>query len=198
MSQQAPRSLVRRKQQPVASISPSQREEKQVFNRSVFEEVLAKMERTVVNTDQPLMDSKGKPVIDSNGKPSTTKTPLSKSHSFARDAVLAITPSLGLGKKAGLIKENVFGLQDMAMLAALNELHNGPDDISVKGMLLVEQNTTLSMYPRAITEDLRNVNIIQKEDPEQKLFMKLMMQRELGLGANIAAGLEHKEETEET
>jgi len=185
---QIPRSLVRKKQ-PAASISPSQREERQVFNRSVFEEVLAKMERTAVTINRTTTDAK-------SGKTTTSTEPASKSHQFAKDAVLAITPSLGLGKKAGLIKENVFGLQDMAMLAALNELHNGPEDISVKGMLLVEQNTTLSMYPRAINEELRNVNIIQKEDPEQKLFMKLMMQKELGFGTNIAQGLEKKEDEE--
>jgi hypothetical protein len=120
---------------------------------------------------------------------------MSQSHTLAKNIILAITPSLGLGKKAGLIKENIFGLQDMAMLAALNELHNGPDDISVRGMNLVEQNTTLSMYPRAVNDELKNVNIIQKEDPEQKLMMRFLLNRELG--PNIAAGLE-KKEAEET
>lgn len=188
MSQQAPRSLVRRKQQPVASISPSERQERKIFDRSVLEEVLAKMERTEAKIDVV--------TTDAHGKTSTTQKPLSQSHKFTRDAVLAITPSLGLGKKAGLIKENIFGLQDMDMLASLNELHNGPEDISVKGMLLVAQNSTISMYPRAVNEELRNVNIIQKEDPEQKLMMRFLLNRELG--TQVAVGLERKEEAEET
>lgn len=178
----------KKKQAPIGTISPTERQDKKVFDRSLLEEVLGKMERTGATVQED---------VTVDGKSKSVTRPMSRSQNLAKDIMLAITPSLGLGKKAPLIKENIFGLQDLAILAALDELYNGPDDESTKGMNLVLENVTLSMYPRAVTEELRNVNIIQKEDPETKLFMKFLMSRELGM-QNIAAGLERKTAEEET
>lgn len=175
-------SLVKKKKStPTSTISPTERQDKKVFDRSLLEEVLGKMERTRATvTEDVMVDGKQKSVTKS----------MSQSQSLAKDIMLAITPSLGLGKKAPLIKENIFGLQDLAILAALTELYNGSDDASTKGMNLVLENVTLSMYPRAVTEELRNVNIMQKEDPETKLFMRYLLSKEAGM--NVAVGLEQK------
>ena len=121
---------------------------------------------------------------------------MSQSQSLAKDIILAITPGLGLGKKAPLIKENIFGLQDLAMLAALDELYNGPNDESTKGMNLLLENVSMSMYPRSVTEELKNVNIMQKEDPETKVFLRYLLSKEAGM--NIAQGLENRKGEAET
>lgn len=173
--------------QPPGSFSPSERAEQKVFERSILEEIMGKMERTEATIEEK--------IDDGHGKTKSVPKTMSQSHKLAKDIMLAITPSLGLGRKAPLIKENIFGLQDLAMLAALDELYNGREDTSTKGMNLVVENTTLSMFPRAMTDELRRANIVQKEDPETKVFLRYLLSRDLGM--NVATQLEKKEGEEE-
>lgn len=178
-------SLVRRKRKTdIRPIAPSERDAEKKYERSLLEEILGKMERTQATVTETTKDDHGKETV--------TTSPMSQSASLAKDIMLAITPSLRLGVKAPLIKENIFGLQDLAMLASLTELYNGPDDPSTKGMNLLLQNVTMSMFPRSMTEDLRKVNIIEKDDPETKLMMRYFLGKEFNMP--IAAQLKNQEE----
>jgi len=181
--------LLRRKGEPssTGTISPSERAEKKKFERSLLEEQLAKMERSFARIETETEDE--------HGHKKTIQRPASLSHRLAKDIMLSMAPSLGAGKKAPLIKQNLFGLQDLALYANLTELDCGSADEATKGMNMLLDNTTLSLFPRSLTHDVKDVNIVEKEDPELRLLMKHFLGRELGM--NIATSLDRGGEGEQ-
>ena len=164
------KSLVRGKEE-----SATQRMDRQRFTRSVSEQRFSKMEDTTLTSN----------VTDKDGK--VVSTPRSQAYELARAGVIA-TGGWHLGKTAPVTKENILAFKRYVNICSIMEQDLGKDHPTVQYMLRKLQNHFLTLFPRSVTIDEKDINIVETQ-PNMADVLKQMYGDRLGMNLPIATDL---------
>lgn len=169
------KSLVKGKEE-----SATQRMERQKFVRSVMEQRMSKMEDTTLTED--IRDDKGKV---------TGQKPTSQAFELARAQMVA-AGGWDLGKIAPVTKENILAFKKFVNIVSIFEQDLGIDHPQTQYLLRKLQNHSLTLFPRAITIEAKDINIVERTSELDDLLKRIGLGQLGGGNVKVASGLEDK------
>lgn len=173
------KSLVKGKEE-----SATQRMERQKFTRSVMEQRMSKMEDTTLTDD--VLDKSGK-VVD--------KKPVSQAFELARAGMIA-AGGWDLGKSAPVTKENILAFKRFVNIVSIFEQDLGLEHPQTQYLLRKLQNHFLTLFPRAITIEAKDINIVERTSELDDLLKRIGLGQLGGRNVQVDSGLEDKSRQE--